>query len=363
MMKSFSYMDTTITGSLYYLLWSEIEKLRRYFSKFCGQNTDEAMQATLVHALTHFSESKGDVSVYIKSLARDITKDNNRLIFVDFLEQTLASDDFDDYNKPKVDTGSINDFSQSLINDIMLKSYKRKEVIELALCFMDKFMLMCDSIINRDTTTNYYPDIFIKECLKLSKGFEYFNQLCVSIYRQYKDKFVEFLSYDLKTQGDWRETDYPTIYQSLSKRLKLVNPQTGKVVDDPDIEDFKLAGNLGNKRVLKVYYYDLWDLMCNYVDSTDINVMRFTIEDSYIIRTLGGSITIVNPDLFNIYDLCRTEILSNVLHDLNARCIGVGSECFYLFINNGGRTQIPSRVIKGIPINLSVEDITDTIRR
>lgn len=362
-MKSFSYRNNeAIDGSLYYLLWSEIEKLRRYFSKFCKQNTDEAMQATLMHSLTHYTEAKGEVSAYIKSLAREIAKDNGRIVFVDFLEQTLAEDN-DDSNKPKVDIGSINDFSSTVINNIMISKHKRREVIELALCFIDKFMLMCEALINRDTTTNYYPEIFIKECIKLSRGCDNFNQICVSIYDEYRDKFIEFLSYDLKTKGVWRETDFPLIYQSKSKRLRLVSPETGQVVEDPDIEDFKLVGNLGDKRVLKVNYYDVWELMCDYVDTPNINVMRFTIDDSYIVRTLGGSITVVNPDLFNIYDLCRTEILSNVLRDLNVRCIGVGSENFYLLANKDGKTEIPKRVVKGIPIELATEDITNTIKR
>lgn len=363
MMQSFSYGDNIgIDGSLYYLLWSEIEKLRRYFSKFCGQNTDEAMQATLMHALTHYTEAKGEVSAYVKALAREITKDNGRLIFVDFLEQTLAEDN-EDSNRPKVDTGSISDFSSTVINNIMVSKHKRREVVELALCFIDKFMLMCEALINHDTTTNYYPDIFIKECIKLSRGCENFNQICISIYNDYRDDFIEFLSYDLKTDGVWRETDFPLIMQSMSKRLKLVSPDTGQVVEDPDIDSFRLMGNLGDKRILKVRYCDIWETMCEYVDSPDINLMRFTIDGSYIVRTLGGSVTVINPDLFNIYDLCRTEILSNVLHDLNTRCVGIGSECFYLLANKDGKTVLPKRVVKGLPIELYAEDITDSILR
>lgn len=359
MMQSFSYiLSTSIDDNLFYVLWAEIEKLKRYFSKFCGRNTDEAMQAALMHSLTHYTEAKGEVSAYIKALARDIVKDNGKLVFVDFLEQTLAEDDD---CKPKVDTGSIKDFSGEVVNDIMVTKYKRKEIVELVLCFIDKFMLMCESLMNKDTTTRYYPDIFIKECIKLSRNCENFNQICISIYLEYKDKFQKFLGYDMQTEGSWSETDFPLITQSMSKRFKLVNPDTGEIVTDPDIEEYKLVGNLGNKHVVKVYYYDLWETMCNFVDDEGINVMRFTIDDSYIIRTLGGSLSVVNPDLFNIYDLCRTEILSNVLFDLYARCISVGSECFYLLVNEV--KEIPKRVVRGVPIELSVEDITDTIPR
>lgn len=358
MLQSFSYMES-IDDSLYYLLWSNIEKLRRYFSKFCGRNTDEAMQATLMHSLTHYTKAKGDISCYIKALARDITKDNGRLVFVDFLEQTLAEDDND--TKPKVDTGSISDFSGVVVND-MIYDYKYKKIVELALCFIDKFMLLCEALINKDTSTSYYPSIFIKECIKLSRSCENFNQLCITLYTEYKDKFVEFLSYDLKTSGTnvWKETDYPLIAQSVSKRFKFVNPDTGEVVQDPDVEPFKLVGNLGKKKVFKVRYYELWELMCDYVDSADINVMRFTIGDSYIVRTLGGSLSVINPDLFNIYDLCRMEILTNVLNDLAARYISIGSENFYLLVSDDDR-EIKKRVVKGIPIELVAEDITSIL--
>lgn len=364
MMQSFSYSDSVgIDGNLYYILWSEIEKLRRYFGKFCRYEADEAMQATLMHALTHYSEAKGEVSAYIKALARDITKDNGRLIFVDFLEQTLAEDDFDGSNKPKVDTGSISDFSNTVVNNIMIETHKRKEIIELALCFIDKFMLMCEALINRDTTTNYYPDVYVRECIKLSRNCDNFNQICVSIYKQYRERFIKFLSYDLETEDVWRETDFPLISQSMSKRVKLISTKTGYPIQDPDVETFKLVGNLGDKRVIKVGYYDVWEMMCDYVDSPSINVMRFTIEGSYIVRTLGGSVSVVNPDLFNIYDLCRTEILTNVLHDINARCIGIGSENFYLMINKDENIIIPNRMVKGLLIELPTEDITDSILR
>lgn len=361
MMHSFAYMNSfTISESLYYLLWNEIEKLRRYFSKFCGQNTDEAMQRTLMHALTHYNESKGEVSAYVKSLAREITKDNGKLIFVDFLEQTLAESDDD--SKPKVDCGSVQDFSVSVINSIMVSEHKRKEVVNLALCYIDKFMLMCESLITRDTSTNYYPEVFVRECIKLSRGCDNFNQICVSIYKEYKNQFIEFLGYNLKDDGkEWRESDFPLIKQSESKRIRLVDPSTKIVVNDPDVENFKVLGNLGDKRLLKIRYYDVWETMCDYVDEDGINVMKFTIDDSFIIRTFGGSITVVNPDLYNVYDLCRTEILSNILHDLNARYVGIGSENFYIITGKSGKKDLPSRVVKGLPIEFKVEDITDLV--
>lgn len=353
MLNSFSYQVDTLDAGLYYALWCEIEKLRRYFRKFCGNNTDEAMQATLMHSLAHYSESKGEITAYVKKLARDITKTNGRVVFVDFLEQTLS--DNTDCGFAQIDK----DFSDSLVTNIYMDEHKRRGVAELALCYLDKFMLLCEAIITRNTATTYYPDVFIKECIRLSDKCDDFNKICVSIYNEHRENIIKFLNCDLGNQGVWRETDFPLISQSMSKRIKMVDPNTGLPVEDPDVDTFTISGKLGDKRVLRINYYSLWDKMCDLVEC-GTNVMRFTIDNSYIIRTLGGSMSVVNPDLFNIYDLCRTEILSNILHDLNVRCIGIGSENFY-FITSDTDVEFQPRVIKGVSIDLKVEDITESL--
>ena len=82
-------MSPEIDISFYYDVWKEIGNLRWYFYKFAGVNADEAMEKTLFHTLTHFNAEKGSLSAYVKKLAREITKENSKLVYVDFLEQTL----------------------------------------------------------------------------------------------------------------------------------------------------------------------------------------------------------------------------------------------------------------------------------
>ena len=67
--------------------------MRYYFYKFAGQNAEEAMENTLMHVLTHFDSSKGYLPDYVRKLARTIEKKNNRLVLVDFLEETVSEDD------------------------------------------------------------------------------------------------------------------------------------------------------------------------------------------------------------------------------------------------------------------------------
>lgn len=362
MLSSFSYNENQIDSSLYYQVWNEIRKLGRYFSKFCWSDADEAMQDTLMHCLTHYREGKGDLVPYIKKLARTISRNNNKkMVLVDFLEQTLE-DSSEEESKPKVDVGRFSDFSSTVVNQIMISSYKEKEVIKLALTFIDKFLLLCDSLKNHDTSVNYYPDVFVKECLKLSRGCDNFNQICISVFDRYGDMMTQFLGYDINTKGTWVETDFTLLSSHASKRVTFVNPDTGVVVEDPDVDRCVLKGNIGSKRVLRVDYYDLWELMCDYVDSPDLNALRLTIGDSFVVRTLGGSMSVVNPDLFNIYDLCRSEILTNVLKETYSRVIGVGSQCFYLLAPQSEEPyKIEERIIRGIHINLKVDDITEEV--
>lgn len=365
MLRSFSFMHNGIDYAFYYEAWEEIQKLKWYFYKFAGNNADEAMQKTLMHLLYHYDVNRGNLSAYVKKLAREITKNNGKLIFVDFLEQTLAESDADDEEKPRVDSGRIQDFSQEVVDNILLEESKRKEVIGLALEFMDKFMILCEALIEHDTSTTYYPDIFISECLKLSKKCKNFNQDCIEIYLEFKEDFDWFMSLDEDNQGKWRETDFLLINQSQSKRIKLLNEHTDQEVIDADIETWYVKGNLGKgdkmKHIIRVNYLEAWEMMCDLIDSYETNCMKFIMDDSYIVRTLGGSYSVLNPDLYNLYDLVRMEILTNLLQMTNGRVLNVGSECIYLLCDTKFDCNLEKKVIKEVEINLIAEDITDIV--
>lgn len=356
-MKSYAYSEDEFDSSLFYQIWNEVINLKYYFRKF-NKNESEAMQLTVLHALKHFSPSKGDLVPYIKTLARDITKDNGKIVFCDFLEQTVSSES-DSISSTKVNISAVADISESVIENLYLSLDRKEEIIELALAYMNFFILMCDSIINKDTTTVYFPEIYTKECLKLNKLCKDFNKICLVIYNEYKSKFSEFLSADIGNIGVWRETDCDLINKNSSKRVRLVNKETGIECKDLDSENWGIKGNLGNKLIVKVPYFEEYDMMCDLIDEDGINMMKFTIDYSFIIRTLGGSISIVNPILFNEYELCKLEILTNLIHDLEGRYLGIGSQCMYFLINNNEKyLSINKRVIKGVPLNFKVINVT-----
>lgn len=362
MLKSYSYMPPEMDISFYYEVWEEITRLKWYFYKFAGINADEAIHRTLIHTLTHFQPEKGNLSSYIKKLAREIAKDNSRLVVVDFLEQTLASDDEELVSKPTVDAGNVQDFSQEVINDIEFNKNRRSEVVELALEFMDRFIILCEALEKHDTSTRYYPEIFIKQCLSIDAKCGNFNQLCLDLYKEFGDEFKWFTSLADIRSPEWREADYLLINSHKSKRFKLCNVATGLEVEDADLEDFKFVGTLGrNNRILKVRYYELWEMMCDLIDSSETNEMKFIIDDSYIIRTFGGSFSVINVDLYNEYDVVRMEILTNILQDTNGRILNVGSEHVYLVYSTDFKMQKNIREVYGHVIEFDYVDITDSI--
>lgn len=358
-MKSFAYSEDDFDSDLCYKVWYEIEKLRMYFCKFCGNNADEAMQLALMHSLKHYNSKKGDIVPYLKILAQTIMKDNGRFVYCDFLEQTLANDS--DEIGYTISAGEVSDISDSIIDELTLSGTRREEIAELALQFMNFFMLLCESLINKDTTTIYFPDVFIAECLKLNDISKNFNNECLTLYSEYKDKFEFFLNSKLQNQGTWRETDYDLIAKSGSKRVRLVNAETSEACIDLDSEEWKVLGNLGDKRIYKVEYYKVWDMMCDFIDDDGINPMKFTIDYSYIVQTLGGSLSIINPNLFNEYELCKMEILTNFLYDTYGRWLGIGSKCMYFLVAAGRKDiseLIPDRNIKGVQLHFDVTDVT-----
>lgn len=364
-LRSFAFMPKEIDIAFYYEINCEIQKLKWYFYKFSGVNADEAMQRTLYHTLLHFNADKGNLSAYIKKLAREITKENSRLVLVDFLEQTLSdNDESEDNMKSSIDAGNMADFSASLIEEMELSESKKPEIINLALEFMDKFLLLCEALIRHDTSTKYYPEIFIKNCLDINSRCPNFNNLCLDVYMEYKDDFEWFLSLDKKNEG-WREPDFVMIANSKSRRIRLVNPTTGVDVENADLDSYSLLGRLGSganrKKIIKVCYSDLWEYMCDLVDDCETNELKFVLGDSYICRTFGGSVSVLNPDLFNMYDVVRMEILTNVIQDTYGRVLNVGSECFYLVCNASMNKTKLIRDVHGHHIELTYEDITDKL--
>lgn len=358
-MKSFSFEVDEPIGDNWFEVWREIEKNKRYFLKYCGDDADEAMQRVLIHTLTHYNPDKGSLKYYILALAKNILRRNNKICFVDFLEQTVQEDmeevNISGSNKNKgVMSENVSDFADDLVNDIYLSEDRYSDVAELALLQMDMFLMLCDALINRDSSTRYYSDSFIKSCLKISKKCNNFNELCLRIYYEYNIEMKDFLSKDMDKYGTWKEADFVYIGKRTSKRVILVD-NYGNTITDADKEYFSIKGNISGKKIVKVGYNSIYEKILSLVDSDNTNCMKFFIGNQYIVRTLGGSHSIINPPLYNIYDLVLAEIVTNLLRDIDGILLCVGSENLYCLCNENKNIAIPDRRVRGIDLHFNYE--------
>ena len=371
LMRSFSYSEAKLQADFCSEVWYELKKLERYFYKFSFNENDakESMQKTLLHVLLHYNPSKGELSPYMKSLARTILMNGNRDIPVDFLEDTTTEpqEEFQDTAEGRTRLKTkTKDFVDDLIDDIILEEGCQQEIVELALQFTKFFILLGESLINKDTSISYFPDNFITECLKLSKQNKHFNDDCVELYLKYKNQLQEFVKEDDKKVDFWREADYSLVNTQTSRRVRFVD-ELGEEVNSINPENLILNGKWDGKRVVKIRFYDLYNKICDLIDDDGINIVKFTIGDTYIIKTLGGSLSILNPVLSYEYSLCLYEILTNLLHFTCGKYLGRTDEDMYFLVNDSYydefKNKMVHREVKGIDVYMSFEDITSSVKQ
>lgn len=362
MLSSFSYMSILDTA-LCCDIWQNIDKLKYYFYKFSGANAPESMQLALMHALGHYSKD-GNLLAYVKKLARNMGKSDSKYIPVDFMEQTQEGEAGIDINTEELLQSDRTYSGKSRFEDEVVERLSEvtdySDIEKMALEFIDKFVLLCKALRTLDTTTKYYSQVFIDTCLKLKSKYENFNELCLQLYDEYQDEIDWFLALN-DEPSDWKEADFSLLFLRKSKRIKLLSDETEEEVSDADIEDCFIKGNINNKRVYKVYYEDIWEKMCDMVDSLTTNEMKLVINDNFITRTLGGSYSTLNPNLFNIYELIRHEIATNIINNTDSRLLNIGSKSVYILVNSDSDVSIPDMVVKGIPISFTCEDVTDEL--
>lgn len=363
-MKSVSFAKDDFDSIRCYQILTEIKKLYSYFYKFNKGNVDVAMSDALYHALEHYNPEKGDLVPYLKKLAREISKPDPRMTYVDFLEQT-ASEDVERYGR-RTTVVSEGDLGSDYIEEknTTQPDKSREQIVELALQHMNFFMVMCESLRSRNTATKYFPKAFKTSCLRLINKIPDFTKICMSIYDEYANAFREFIAEENIEDTKWRELDAGLVKKYTSKRVKFYlkgNPDV--VCTDPDRQEWEIRGALSGKRIFKVPYKAVYDYMMDLIDSDVTNQIKFCIDDSYIFRTLGGSISCVNSSLFNQYNVFLLEVITNLLYDLGARYLMTGSECLYFLapankVITGEPQSIPHRVIRGIELKFSLYDVT-----
>lgn len=358
-MKSISFAKGEVDKTLMCEIWSTIQRYRGCFykEKSC-RDAEELMMLVFHHMLDHYKPENGSLVGYMLKLISSMSKSRGKETSCDFLEDTLS----DELDKQAAASGNSSDLVTKVIESLDTDEEKFTAVAELALGNMTFFNLMCESLINRVTTTRYFPDSFIHSSLALVRrcGGENFNRMCLYIYRKYKAKFNQFMAGGLDETSSWRELDGGLIAKNTSKRVLLINKGTKEVCKDPDIEDWEVKGQLKGKRIIKVPYQDLYKRVIDMLEDDNINPLKFTIGYSYICRSIGGSLSDVNVKLFTQYDTFRHELVTNLVYDLNARYMAFGSKCVYMLAapRDGSLLEIPKRVVRGIKLELEAIDVT-----
>ena len=192
-MKSISFAKGEVDKTLMCEIWSTIQRYRGCFykEKSC-RDAEELMMLVFHHMLDHYKPENGSLVGYMLKLISSMSKSRGKETSCDFLEDTLS----DELDKQAAASGNSSDLVTKVIESLDTDEEKFTAVAELALGNMTFFNLMCESLINRVTTTRYFPDSFIHSSLALVRrcGGENFNRMCLYIYRKYKAKFNQFMA-------------------------------------------------------------------------------------------------------------------------------------------------------------------------
>ena len=355
-------MTLDINYRLFSDLYQEITSLDRYFYKFNRLNAEEAKSRTLLHVLSHYDSSGSkDLRPYIKKLAREIMKDGYRDIPVDFLEQTVVEDE------EAVDNGYLKqqhktpDFTDEVLASIVNAKSRYESVVGVALVSMKWFLLLCQLLENGGSVSaTYFPAEFKKACLSVSKNYEAFTADCLTIYLQHGDEMQHFIQYESSRPEGWSEANY-TVENGRKYRKGRLESEEGVDLYNIDLQEYKFTGTLGNgARIYRVYFDKILDVLFELVFSPVTNCVKFVVDSCYIVRTIGGSWSILNPSLDTEIDLIRSELLTNILLETNGKLLSCGSDSV-IIVTPGELCIRQGRCFCGINLDFVYKDITDEL--
>ncbi len=350
-LRCFSYMHT-FDSELCREALSTINSLHYYFYKYNKNNVELAKQKALYHVLVHYNTNGGELEPYIKKLARtiELSSKPKKEVSGELIDFTISESSED-----------VSCNVLSTMDDFIDKVHR------LAIEYYHYFMLWGYHMfeLKEKTDSLYFPPEFKIICMTLSRQNESFLSYCNMVYKTYGQAMRSYEKYDLEPKN-WKEADYTSLKSLVSRRITFVDKfrrplkQYNGMCLELDNLDCFIWGKLGDKRVVRIKYTDVWDLMCNLIDSQEDNEMRLNIGNYYSLRTLGGSSLLVNTDLQTAYNLCLDEIESNLLHFTFGRCMGRGLDYLYFLVND--IRPLPDCSAMGLSFKFELEDVTDRFK-
>lgn len=366
MLKSYSFMDSDMPLAFYYSILEELKTLEGYLYSFNGIRADEARQRVFMHTITHYNTNKGqNLNAYLKSLIRDILKEGQRVISVDFLEQTAYVDDDNNTNSANgepIDTGKIPDFVDTLVEDMCLKDDLTSDIVKLALRHLSNFILLCESIRSFNSSHEKFDQVFKRECLKVYKSGTNFNTACMALYHKHGREMRWFLDLHKRSSQYWKEGNFAKLRNAGIKKCNIISLKEGISVGDSKDIPFVFRGSLTPlQRIYRVDYYNIWDMLCSLAESDETNELKLLIDGHFLFQTPGGSILGVDPDYSSIYELLRVEIITNILINTRSKLITYGKEYIYMLNTTGSPLEDTTYTACNLSLPFQFEDVTDYI--
>lgn len=331
-------------------------------------DASEIIDTVFSHAMRNFQPSKGELIPYLAKLLTETRVTNKSEVHFDALDKVISDQVLRTGSKKDSALGKTVVVNTDAGISPRVDTYDKtvEKIVDFALDNLPSFVTLCEALVLRNSQNQHFAPIFKKSAKSLYSEYpERFIPICMELYNKYGSQMREFVQEDPKGQSDWVEADYVQ-QRVVSKRIKFLHPD-GTMCVDPDKEPYAIKGTLGDRHLYKVRYRDLYDLLSEYIDSLEINPIKFCIGESYVFRTLGGSYSLINSSLFSQYDAALMEIISNLVRDLSARYITHGSEFMYFLVPPPRKPEdgfpVPKkRVVRGVSIQFMFEDITDKVQ-
>lgn len=356
LLQAFHYMQySNCSTSLLGEITITIESLRSYFRKFNPMCADEAMARAYIKASKSYDARKGEMVPYLKRLAKTVMLEEVKESYVEEIEEIA------------VDTNTS--VESKALEATYFKDENRVIVKELVLPLSEEFLKLGSLLLSSKTEATfdlknkqYFSEGFSSACSKIlyKQASSDFIKSVIYLYDKYRDEILWFLEQKEFVNKSYKEADYSVINSRTAKRISLMS-EDGSVLVRPDVYSGKLylKGSAENKTVCRVRYIDLLYQMELMITSPVSNELVEIIEKYKIVRTCGGSISQVNPDMDNILDLLLDELTTNILCASNCRLLAVGYEYIYLLRGKHGKSDyIELNGIIGFgDVVLKIEDI------